>query len=149
MGLGASILLIAFIPVALFVREPPSAKPAPGGAPPATGVSAGEAVRSSQFWIINIAFFLATIAINGTLAHVVALLTDRGIPAATATDALSVAGLAWLTPRLPWRPRRGTGDPCGGWHPGLAAKPGPEQPVHRNCGRIPVFTNYGNLNNLG
>jgi MFS family permease len=99
-GLGAAILLIAFVPVAVFVREPPSAGTAPGGAPPAPGISAGEAVRQSQFWIINIAFVLATIAINGTLAHVVALLTDRGLPAATATDALSVAGLAIIAGRI-------------------------------------------------
>jgi MFS family permease len=98
-GLGAFILLIAFVPVALFIREPPS-KAAAGGAPPAPGISAGEAVRQSPFWIIDIAFFLATIAINGTLAHVVALLTDRGIPAATATAALSIAGLAIIAGRI-------------------------------------------------
>jgi MFS family permease len=99
-GLGATILLVGFIPVALFVREPPSANPAPGAVLTAAGISAGEAVRSSHFWIINIAFVLATIAINGTLAHVVALLTDRGIAAGTATDALSVAGLAIVIGRI-------------------------------------------------
>jgi MFS family permease len=99
-GLGAGILLVAFVPVALFIREPPSAKAAPGDAAPAPGISAGAAVRQSQFWIINVAFFLATIAINGTLAHVVALLTDRGVAAATATNALSVAGLAIIVGRI-------------------------------------------------
>ncbi len=100
-GLGAGILAIAFVPVALFIREPPHAKAAPGGAPAVAGISAGEAVRHvSPFWTINIAFFLATIAVNGTLAHVVALLTDRGIPAATATNALSIAGLAIIVGRI-------------------------------------------------
>ncbi len=99
-GLGAGILLVAFVPVALFIREPPSAKTAPRSAPRAPGISVGEAVRQPQFWIIDIAFFLATVAINGTLAHVVALLTDRGVPAATATGALSVAGLAIIAGRI-------------------------------------------------
>jgi MFS family permease len=98
-GLGALILVIAFVPVALFIREPPAAQAA-AGAPEASGTSMGEAVRQPLFWIINIAFALATIAINGTLAHVVALLTDRGIPAATATGALSIAGLAIIIGRI-------------------------------------------------
>jgi hypothetical protein len=37
---------------------------------------------------------------NGTLAHVVAMLTDRGIPLDTATTALSMAGLAIIADRL-------------------------------------------------
>ena len=99
-GLGALILAIAFVPVALFIREPPSAPAAAAGAPQAAGTSVGEAVRQPLFWLINIGFVLATIAINGTLAHVVALLTDRGIAAATATNALSVAGVAIIAGRI-------------------------------------------------
>jgi len=99
-GLGALILAIAFVPVALFIREPPSAPAAAAGAAEVAGISVGEAIRQPLFWIINIGFVLATIAINGTLAHVVALLTDRGIAAATATNALSVAGVAIIAGRI-------------------------------------------------
>jgi predicted MFS family arabinose efflux permease len=39
-------------------------------------------------------------AINGTLTHVVALLTDRGIPLEAAADALILAGIAILFGRI-------------------------------------------------
>jgi MFS family permease len=40
------------------------------------------------------------LAINGTIVHIVALLTDRGIPLQLATSALSVAGLAIIIGRI-------------------------------------------------
>lgn len=64
-------------------------------------MTVGEAVRGSrQFWMLITALFLAGAAINGVLAHIVALLTDRGIAAATATAALSAAGLALIIGRV-------------------------------------------------
>jgi hypothetical protein len=36
-----------------------------------------------------VAFFTAIAAINGTLTHIVALLTDRGVPLKEAVSALS------------------------------------------------------------
>src|SRR5438874_2046126 len=88
LGLGIAILVIAFVPVAVFLREPPEAPRAVDGAPaiPLPGIEPGEAFRSSLFWGLAVAFFLDVIAINGTLTHTVALMTDRGLalPAATA-----------------------------------------------------------------
>jgi MFS family permease len=46
------------------------------------------------------AFFLGVLAINGTIVHIVALLTDRGIALQLATSALSVAGLAIIIGRI-------------------------------------------------
>jgi len=102
-GLGVAVIVFAFVPVALFIREPPSpAVPQRGMRPDLIdGLSLDEVVkRSWRFWAMNVAFFLAVMAIQGTITHVVALLTDRGIPVQTAAGAISVAGLALIAGRI-------------------------------------------------
>jgi len=101
-GLGIAILVVAFVPVAIFLREPPEAVHAPDGAAAAMlpGVDAAQAFRSGLFWGLAIAFFLDVIAINGTLTHIVALLTDRGIALQTATATLSGVGIALILGRI-------------------------------------------------
>ena len=87
-GLAVAVLLVAFPPVAMFLREPPGfeararrpQQPAVSAAA-VLGVAAGEALRSWLFWELAIAFFLDVIAINGTLTQIVPLLTDRGLRA--------------------------------------------------------------------
>ena len=64
------------------------------------GVDAAQAFRSGLFWGLAIAFFLDVIAINGTLTHIVALLTDRGIALQTATATLSGVGIALILGRI-------------------------------------------------
>src|SRR5205823_6701051 len=102
LGLGAAILVIAFIPVAVFLREPrqvsQSQRRAAAAALP--GVEAGAAFRSGLFWALSVAFFLDVIAINGTLTHIVALLTDRGVALQAATAALSGVGIALIFGRI-------------------------------------------------
>jgi predicted MFS family arabinose efflux permease len=49
---------------------------------------------------LTIAFFLGGVAINGTLAHVVALLGDRGVPIQAAASSLAFAGLALIFGRV-------------------------------------------------
>lgn len=105
-GMAVAVVIFAFVPVALFVREPPdfAARPARGQSRGAAlnlpGVEVGEALRSSLFWGLGIAFFLDVIAINGTLTHIVALLTDRGIAREVAVTALSGTGIALLAGRI-------------------------------------------------
>jgi MFS family permease len=106
-GLGICVLAFAFVPVALFIREPPgflrsAERRAGAGTQPAVpGIEIGEALRGSwQFYALTVAFFLAIVAINGTISHVVALLTDRGIPLQVATGALSASGLAIICGRV-------------------------------------------------
>ena len=106
-GLAVAVLVIAFPPVVLFLREPPGfaarvqrlREPADTGAA-VPGVAAGEALRSWLFWSLAIAFFLDVIAINGTLTHIVPLLTDRGVPRQIATAALSGTGIALIFGRV-------------------------------------------------
>ena len=106
-GLAVAVLVVAFPPVALFLREPPGfaarvqrlREPADTGAA-VPGVAAGAALRSWLFWGLAIAFFLDVIAINGTLTHIVPLLTDRGVPRQIATAALSGTGFALIFGRV-------------------------------------------------
>jgi len=106
-GLAIGVLVVAFPPVALFLREPPDfvagvwrLQQAAGAAAAVPGVAAAEALRSWLFWGLAIAFFLDVIAINGTLTHIVPLLTDRGLPRQVATAALSGTGFALIFGRV-------------------------------------------------
>src|SRR5262245_21720257 len=103
-GLGIAVVVLAWLPVLLFVREPPWV-PASGSADAASaaalpGIDAAAALTTRNFWLLSVAFFLGVLAINGTIVHIVALLTDRGVPLQTATGALSVAGIAIIVGRI-------------------------------------------------
>jgi MFS family permease len=52
------------------------------------------------FWILLVVLFLFSIGQNGALAHLSALLTDRGIPPDRAAIAVSLMGAASLLGRL-------------------------------------------------
>jgi len=100
-GLGIAIMVLAFLPVTLFLREPVSLRRATeSDAPALPGMSFAEARRSRQYWSLTAAFLFGALAINGTLVHVVALLTDRGLTLAAATGALSASGLALIGGRV-------------------------------------------------
>jgi MFS family permease len=102
-GLGIAIVLLAFIPAALFIREP-AAEPKPAGQAPqatAAGLTLREALRGSwRYWALTLAFFLGAVSINGTLTQVVALLTDRGFSTIEAVGVLSSSGLAIIAGRI-------------------------------------------------
>jgi len=59
-----------------------------------------ESVRSSSFWLMALAVFLVVTTINGIVAHLVPLLTDRGIDVRQATATLSLVGLSTIAGRL-------------------------------------------------
>jgi MFS family permease len=64
------------------------------------GSTAGEGVRSRIFWIVVAVLFAASLSQNGAIAHLSALLTDRGISPASAAWAASAMGAAILAGRL-------------------------------------------------
>jgi MFS family permease len=102
-GLGIAVVFLAWIPVVVFVRDPPwvpVSRSTATLAVPLPGINAASALRTIKFWMLSVAFFLGVLAINGTLVHIVALLTDRGIPLQAATGALSVAGIAIIVGRI-------------------------------------------------
>ena len=93
--LGAMVLAGA-LPLALLVRE----QPHPAHSSAATGVPAAAGLRSPAFWIIVTVLFFSSISQNGAIAHLAALLTDRGVSAAHAALAVSAMGAATLASRL-------------------------------------------------
>jgi MFS family permease len=88
------VLVVAFPALALCIRE--AVQRTVVRQP---GVAAGEAARMGQFWVMAAVFFLAGAAINGANAHIVPLLTDRGMSPTAATAIFSVMGLSTLVGR--------------------------------------------------
>ena len=102
-GLGAVILVVAGLPVLLFIREPSEAERArqPDFTPgPLPGVSFAAALKSWRLWAMIVAFLLGVIALNGVLTQIVAMLTDRGYGLQEATTVLAVSGVASLVGRV-------------------------------------------------
>jgi predicted MFS family arabinose efflux permease len=102
--LGVLTLLIAFPVVALWIREPRPGEGEHDGPAVARselpGLTAREAAGTARFWMLLAIFFLVAIALNGTVAHVVPLLTDAGLAPAKAAATLGVFGLATMVGRL-------------------------------------------------
>ncbi len=94
-GLAVAVLVLAFIPNLLFVRDRPdlvvNGRVDTGHLP---GMSLAEALRDYRFWVLMIAFTFAVLAINGTITHVVPMLAQRGTPMPQAIAAVQAAGLA-------------------------------------------------------
>jgi MFS family permease len=96
--LGSAILVIG-VPVAtLFVRQ--RADPATAWPRDAAQGDVKRALHSRTFWTITVVVFGSTVAMNGPLVHMQALLTDRGVTPATAAALGSAAGVAGLAGRL-------------------------------------------------
>ena len=104
-GLGSLTFILAFPAVALFLRGR-SAHPTQGDKAAAIavieirGLTGQEAIRTQRFWRMDVAFVIVAAAAGGSIAHMVPLLTDRGIATSTATALLSAAGLALIAGRL-------------------------------------------------
>ena len=107
MGLGLITLLVALPAMAgLVTRRQETASSSLAGdhngpaktAPP--GLTAAEALKDSRFWLLAVAFFTVALAASGVVAHIVPLMTDRGVSPLEATHAISAAGLALLVGRL-------------------------------------------------
>lgn len=97
-AIGAMVLVIGLPTVARFIRERPIA--AHGTHAPSAGATLSEGLRSRVFWIAVVVLFFSSIAQNGALTHMSALLTDRGVSASGGAIALSAMGAASLAGRL-------------------------------------------------
>jgi MFS family permease len=102
MVLGGLVLAIAFPAVALFVREPQPGEGERHDAHLATlpGLTPREAMATPSFWLLAATFFFVAMALLGSSAHVVPLLTDRGMTAAAATATFGLFGLSTMCGRL-------------------------------------------------
>jgi MFS family permease len=98
LALGVMVLVVGLPAVLLFVRERPRRDTGPSSE--AAGATVGEGLRSRVFWILVVVLFFASIAQNGSIAHLSALLTDRGVSSNGGALALSAMGAASLLGRL-------------------------------------------------
>jgi MFS family permease len=100
--LGVSIFVLGMIPAALWLRETPPGVGRADAATPARlpGVSGAEAVRMPVFWLLLAGFFLFSVSVNGSVAHLIPILTDRGITSETAALVASALGVLTLCGRL-------------------------------------------------
>jgi MFS family permease len=94
------VLVIGLPVVIAFVRERPSAEATAGRATPGSGAPLSDSLRSRVFWILVVVLFCSSIAQNGSIAHLSALLTDRGVSAGGGALAVSAMGGASLVGRL-------------------------------------------------
>ncbi len=101
-GLGVVTLLVAWPAMAWLVTQregaAQAAKAVPAAAQP--GLTRAEAMRGVRFWALALSFFGVALAASGVVAHIVPILTDRGVAPAQATAAISAAGLALIVGRL-------------------------------------------------
>jgi len=65
-----------------------------------TGMSAAQALRSPQFWVLALTFFFCCAAHSGPIFHMVSYAISCGVPAMAAVTVYSVEGLAGLGGRL-------------------------------------------------
>jgi MFS family permease len=95
---GLAMLVIGCPVAATLIRERPAGAAAAATAP--SGATIGEGLRSRVLWTLVLVFFASSIALNGAIVHLSALLTDRGVASAEAALALSTMGAASLFGRL-------------------------------------------------
>jgi MFS family permease len=97
-ALGALLFLLGFPSVALFVRDrPPQVLSERAHL---EGVTLREALCGYRFWAAAISILFAAAAINGTIAHIVPILSDRGIPMGIATTAIAASGISLIVGRV-------------------------------------------------
>ena len=104
LGIGVAIIVLSFIPVSLWFGETPQMKLArqKGSAERRAlpGMEFSEVARMPRFWLLALAFFFTVLSINGSLIHVVPMLTDRGVSLRVAVSFMSGAGAALIVGRV-------------------------------------------------
>jgi MFS family permease len=97
-ALGALLFVVGFPSVALFVRDRPPQAAAERML--IDGLTLRQVLRGYRFWFASVAMMLVAAAVNGTIAHIVPILSDRGIAVGTATTAVAASGLSLIVGRM-------------------------------------------------
>jgi MFS family permease len=97
--LGILAFVFGFPLAAWLVREQPVAQQS-ASASVDVGESVGKALGSRVFWIIAATVCLYAISVNGAIAHLSALLTDRGVSTQGAAYSVAIIGATGLVGRL-------------------------------------------------
>ncbi len=114
-GMAVLMVVIAIPALLLFIpgkKDLAPVSPSESAPVEAPGMTAAEALRTGRFWLLVVCLFLGAMAANGSIAHVVPMLTDRGVTPESAATAMGVVGGAaiigrflggWLIDRF-WAP---------------------------------------------
>jgi MFS family permease len=97
--LGLLAFAVGFPLTAAFVRERPRAR-LHQNVSTEQGASVVRALATPAFWIIAATVCLYAISVNGAIAHLSALLTDRGVSTSGAALSVSIIGATSLVGRL-------------------------------------------------
>jgi predicted MFS family arabinose efflux permease len=97
--LGGIAFAVGFPLTAIFVRERPAANQ-DQDASTNLGEPVGRALRTSSFWIIAATVCLYAISVNGAIAHLSALLTDRGVSTQGAAYSVAIIGATGFVGRI-------------------------------------------------
>ena len=97
--LGVLAFVVGFPLTAAFVRERPLAHQ-DRQVSTEFGEPVAKALGTPAFWIIAATVFLYAISVNGAIAHLSALLTDRGVSTAGAALSVAIIGATSLVGRL-------------------------------------------------
>jgi MFS family permease len=97
--LGLLAFAIGFPLTAIFVRERPAAH-RDRLASAELGQPVAQALATPVFWVIAATVCLYAISVNGAIAHLSALLTDRGVSPAGASWSVAIIGATGLVGRL-------------------------------------------------
>ncbi len=100
--LGAVLLIVAMPCMAFLIKDFNRSNRGLDVSAPTVleGWTGRHALGSAAFWIIAFAFFVLAFTCSGIIAHVAALLTDRGVTPQVAAVALGVAGISLIAGRL-------------------------------------------------
>jgi MFS family permease len=99
LALGVVALLIGLPLTWRYVHERESPARSSGAAP-GVGMTWQQGLRTLPFWIIVAVLFVSSVAMNGTITHLAAMLSDRGISARGAALSASLLGGSSLIGRV-------------------------------------------------
>jgi predicted MFS family arabinose efflux permease len=97
--LGLLAFVVGFPLTAVFVRERPAAQQDQEYSTE-LGEPVAAALKTRAFWIIAATVCLYAVSVNGAIAHLSALLTDRGVTTSGAAWSVSIIGATGLIGRL-------------------------------------------------
>ena len=98
LGLGGLALLVGLPLSWRYVRERPLVRESLDRVSPSSAWKHG--LRTLPFWIIVAVLFVSSVSMNGTITHLAALLTDRGVSAGGAALSAAILGGSSLAGRL-------------------------------------------------
>jgi MFS family permease len=97
----AALPLVFALPLAiLFFRDPPRPAGGAGAAAALAGLTAGESLKTSQFWIMAVAFFMISVGVGALIPNMVPILIKDGFDPTVAAQVAGLIGLSVIVGRI-------------------------------------------------